>query len=413
MRVPPGRTLFLVAVAVATIWLGYLARAVVTPLLAALLLAYVLDPVVRRLEKLGLSRNAASGLLVALAWVGIVAGIGFAATQLVNEATNFYEDVVGDPYEEPKPDYGVARARLAERAAPATIPESAYKLGAWDGKEIVWLDADADGAFTPGIARTVAIKLSAFLAENAWTKVLAAKVKESSEVGPAVAGAAGKWLEGAARGGQAALGTLVGLLTMLILFPIYLYYSLSRLAWVYDVTVTHLPAAHRDRIVDILGKIHATLSAFFRGRLILMVLRFVVVLAILLAFGVPFAAVLAALAAVASLVPVIGGFVANIIPALVYFAAGSTFGGVVWLLVLLLIYDAVENYVLTPVLVGKEVGLHAVTILVSTFVAGDLLGLFGMLLAIPITAVLKILVQEFVLPELRSQAGLPEKGAAT
>jgi predicted PurR-regulated permease PerM len=109
---------------------------------------------------------------------------------------------------------------------------------------------------------------------------------------------------------------------------------------------------------------------------------------------------------------VIGGIVANVIPALVHFAAGSSVAGVIWLLAVLVVYDAVENYVLTPVLVGKEVGLHALTILVSTFVAGDLLGLFGMLLAIPITAVLKILVQEFVLPELRSQAGLPAESAA-
>lgn len=412
MRLPAGRTLFLVAVAVVTIWIGYLARAVVTPLVAALLLAYVLDPVVRRLERFGMSRSAASGLLVAVAWVGIVAGIGFAATQLVTEVTDFYDQVAGEPLELPKPDQEAARARLAERAAPATIPESAFATGTWDGEEIVFVDADGDRAFRPGLARIAAAKVAEFLSANAWTKVLAEKVKETAEVGPAVAATAGRWLTGAAKGGQAALQTLVGLLTMLILFPIYLYYSLSRLAWVYDVTVSHLPGAHRERIVDLLGKVHLTLSAFFRGRLILLVLRFVVVLGILLAFGVPFAAVLAAVAAVASLVPVIGGIVANVIPALVQFASGTPVGGVVWLLVVLLVYDAVENYVLTPLLVGKEVGLHALTILVCTFVAGDLLGVFGMLLAIPITAVLKILVQEFVLPELRRQAGIPAGAAA-
>ena len=61
---------------------------------------------------------------------------------------------------------------------------------------------------------------------------------------------------------------------------------------------------------------------------------------------------------------------------------------------------------LIPALVGRSVGLHPVTVLVATFVAGDLLGLFGMVLAVPIAAVLKILLSEFVMPEVRRRAGL-------
>lgn len=407
MKVPTGKSLFLIAVACAVLWIGYAARAVVTPLLAALLLAYVLDPVVRMLQRLRFSRVGASVTVVLVSWVGMVAAMGFATTQLVGEATSFYEDVVGEPMLPADANDAEVSAEFFGGGPIPADRETVVRRSTWDGAPVLYHDLDHDGFFEPGIARTASIKLSDLLARKAWTQSLAAHLRGGGDIGPNVAAAAGRWLAGLAEGGQAALGTFAGFLTLMVLFPIYLYYSLARLPWVYDVFVRHLPSEHRDTVVRLLGQVHVTLSAFFRGRLILLALRFVVILVLLMCFGVPFSGVLAAFGAIASLVPVIGGIVANALPALIYFAAGSTVGELLWLVGLLFVYDAAENYVLTPMLVGKEVGLHALTILVSTFVAGELLGLFGMLVAIPITAVLKILMLEFVAPEVRRRAGIP------
>jgi predicted PurR-regulated permease PerM len=256
-------------------------------------------------------------------------------------------------------------------------------------------------------------RISSDLAKHPSTVGLAKKLAASEDVGTIVASSAGKWLGAAADTGRSAAGTVLGLLTLLVLFPIYLYYSLSQLAHVYDVAVTHLPAAHRQRIVEILGKIHATLSSFFRGRLILLVLRFVVQLPLFLAFGVPFSAVCASFSAIASLVPVLGGIAAGAVPILLLLSVGASSGTVLAFVAALVTWELIEQYALTPAIVGRRVGLHPLTILVGTFVAGDLLGLFGMLVAIPLVAVLKILAIEFVLPEVRRQAGLPpEAGIA-
>ena len=72
----PGtrRTLFLVGVVAAVLWVAYLARAVVTPLVAALLLAYILDPVVRVLERRGMSRRAASATVVVVSFLLLAGG---------------------------------------------------------------------------------------------------------------------------------------------------------------------------------------------------------------------------------------------------------------------------------------------------------------------------------------------------
>ena len=80
------------------------------------------------------------------------------------------------------------------------------------------------------------------------------------------------------------------------------------------------------------------------------------------------------------------------------------------LLCVLVVIEALEGYVLIPGMIGKEVGLHPLTVLVSTFIAGDLLGIFGMLIAIPLAAVVKILFGELVMPEIRARAGLGKDG---
>jgi predicted PurR-regulated permease PerM len=409
-----GRTLFLVAVGILVLWLAYLARAVVTPLLVALVLAYILDPVVRFLERRGLSRALASGLVVIFALASIVTAGAFAATQLAHEAAGFYRDVVGEPWAKatdretfvaehvaeipPSAEHDAAVAALNARVRPA----------AWDGTDGFYIDLDGDGAFQPGYAAQAAAKVRAFVAGSPYAASLENVLKRASDFGPKIAEAANSVLSMVVAGVGQTLSTAFGLLTLSVLFPIYLYYSLVNLAGFYDVTVRHLPEGQRGRIVDILQKIHVTLSAFFRGRLITMLAKGVMLFILFAAFGVPFSLVLAAFAAVASLVPVVGGLAAAV-PPLALALPTSTGGELAGLLGGIVAVEIIEGYVLTPALIGGSVGLHPLTVLVCTMVAGELLGFFGMIVAIPLTAVVKILATELVLPEVRRRAGLPPR----
>lgn len=404
MRTLSGRTLFLLAVAAGVLWLGYLARDVVTPLLAALLLAYVLDPLVRLLQRLRMSREAASALAVALSFALVIGLSALTATRLFHEATSFYHDVVGEPATRAATREDAVQ-RLAMEVADE-LPRALVREAEWEGRRVWYVDLDGDGAYRPGIALTGFARVRAELEARPWAQDLADRLRDTEDVGRTVAQSAGRWLGTVASAGNTAGRAALGFLTLLVLFPIYLYYSLAKLEWVYDVTVRHLPAAHRDRVVDILGKIHATLAAFFRGRLILLVVRWAILLVLFLSFGVPFSGVCALFGAVASLVPVLGPVAGAALPLLLLVAGGAGAGKLAGLAGALVALEVVEGYVLLPAILGKRVGLHPLTILVATFVAGDLLGIFGMLVAIPLTAVLKILAIEFVLPEVRRRAGL-------
>ena len=418
MNPATGRTIFLVAVGILVLWLAYLARSVVTPLLAALVLAYILDPVVRFLQRRGMSRAAASGLVVVIALASLVTAGAFAATQLAHEAAGFYRDVVGEPWAK-KADRDAFRAKHVaeipaspERDAAVKALDARLKHAQWDGEDGFYFDLNDDGAFQPGYAAQASAKVRSFLAGSPYAASLETALKSASDLGPKIASAANSVLSVVVAGVGETLSGALGLLTLSVLFPIYLYYSLVNLSGFYEVTVRHLPEGQRGRIVDILQKIHVTLSAFFRGRLITMLAKGVLLFILFASFGVPFALVLAAFAAVASLVPVVGGIAAAVPPIALSLPTSSggelagLFGGII-------VVEIIEGYVLTPMLIGGSVGLHPLTVLVCTLVAGELLGIFGMIVAIPLTAVVKILASELVLPEVRRRAGLPPGGGGS
>ena len=72
--------------------------------------------------------------------------------------------------------------------------------------------------------------------------------------------------------------------------------------------------------------------------------------------------------------------------------------------VVLLAAEVIEGYVLIPKMVGKEVGLHPMAVISAILIGSALLGLFGVLIAIPLAAAVKIVWREFVLPALRAKA---------
>lgn len=406
------RTLFLTVVGLFVLWLAYLARTVVTPLLVALLLAYILDPVVRWLERRGLSRAFASGLVVVVALASIVSIFAVATARFASEAGALYDDVVGEPVADAGAREAFEKSLVSGEAGEAETARirGLVRTVPREGVSRLYFDRNGNGRFDPGYAQQAIEKIGNAAKDTVWQQPIANGVRGIGEFGPKLMESAQTFLLGVAKGGQDLVFGLLGILTLSILFPIYLYYSLVNLARVYDVTVSHMPLGQRQRIVDILHKIHVTISAFFRGRLITMLVKGGMLYVLFAAFGVPFSFLCAAFAAIASLVPLVGGIAAGVPPVLLALP-NSTGGEVAGLVIGILVAEAIEGYVLIPALVGRSVGLHPLTVLVCTLVAYELLGFFGMIVAVPLTAVVKILAAEFVLPEVRRRAGLPPRPA--
>jgi predicted PurR-regulated permease PerM len=122
------------------------------------------------------------------------------------------------------------------------------------------------------------------------------------------------------------------------------------------------------------------------------------------ALGLPFPIVLAMIAGFLDLIPQVGATIASII--LVAVALTVSTEAAVIMLVIQLIYQQVENYIVYPIVYRQAVELSAFTTIVAVLIAGSLLGVVGAILAVPFAAVIKIVLREATSPRRRRMAEL-------
>jgi predicted PurR-regulated permease PerM len=124
------------------------------------------------------------------------------------------------------------------------------------------------------------------------------------------------------------------------------------------------------------------------------------------AFGLPFPIVLAVLTGFLDLIPQVGATLAAIVLVAVGLTVSTTAG--IAMLVIQLVYQQVENYIVYPIVYRRAVELSALTTIVSVLIAGSLLGVVGAILAVPFAAVIKIVLREAGAPRREQMAALRE-----
>ena len=198
------------------------------------------------------------------------------------------------------------------------------------------------------------------------------------------------------------VATLVG---MFVLVPLYTYYLLFELGRIHGFVRRYLPVRERDRIARVGGRIGGVIANFFRGRLSVCLLKGLFLSVGLLVAGIDYAFLLGMASGFLSLVPFIGPFIGFVGAFAIGMVGDHTFvsallrTGIVFIL-----GEVLEGYVLMPKILGDSLGLHPLVVLFSILAGGAALGTFGVLAALPITASLVILFQEFVMPALRDFA---------
>ncbi|SBT39496.1 AI-2E family transporter [Micromonospora auratinigra] len=152
-----------------------------------------------------------------------------------------------------------------------------------------------------------------------------------------------------------------------------------------------------------------TITGYLSGNLLISVICGALTFAVLFLTGVPFAAVIALLVAIADLIPLVGATLGAIIAAGAGFVRSPTTGLVV--LVFFVVYQQLENHLLQPLIMSRAVRLNPLTVLVSVLLAAELAGLVGALLAIPAAGIGQILLREFH-PAARRALAAPADGEA-
>ncbi|TET37800.1 MAG: AI-2E family transporter [Planctomycetota bacterium] len=199
------------------------------------------------------------------------------------------------------------------------------------------------------------------------------------------------------------ISSLFNIITILLLIPIYTFFLMLEMDNITAGIKRYIPAAYKERILDIMGRINEAVSGFFRGRLIICIIIGAVTWLGLFICGVRFSGLIAVATGVSILVPLLW-IPLGLGPALLLAYMDT---GITWpFFCVFIIFGAIQvlEAILQPLIIGKYAGLHPITLILSMFLFGYVFGTFGVLLAVPLMCIVKILFREFIVPVLKQYA---------
>ncbi|MFC3702472.1 AI-2E family transporter [Reinekea marina] len=187
---------------------------------------------------------------------------------------------------------------------------------------------------------------------------------------------------------------LIGFIGNLVLVPVVWFYLLRDWDDVIAKIGALIPRYYYKKSSHLASACHETLGAFFRGQLMVMLALAVIYSVGLMLIGLDLGLLIGLLAGLASVVPYLGAIV-GIGAALV--AAFFQFGDITHLVLVAVVFgvgQTLEGTVLTPKFVGDRIGLHPVAVIFAVLAGGQLFGFVGILLALPTAAVIMVLVRQ-------------------
>lgn len=188
------------------------------------------------------------------------------------------------------------------------------------------------------------------------------------------------------------VGIFGGIVTIISALVLFIYLLIDEQAMKIAV-VSIFPITQREQLTEVLKKVANQVGNWFRGQLTLASIVALIYLIGLTIMGVPYAAMLAVLAGVLDFVPVIGPIVAGTVAAFIALADSP-----IKALIVIVFYIAVqqlENTILVPKIMQKAVGLSPVIIIIALLIGAKLMGIVGAVLAVPISASISVLIQEW------------------
>lgn len=325
-------------------------NSVVFPLFLSLLLAYLLDPMIDKFERKGLSRTV--GIMVAIA---IVAGamtvfVAFLYPLIARQVVNVAEKLptLLDTLQHKTLPWAQARFGFE-------VPESLSGAVTKYGEELK--------AAAPSVFKRVGSGLTGVLTQT---------------------------------------GVVVASLLNIVMIPIFTFYFLRDFDRMTHAAGRFIPMWRRELILDRLGKIDEVVGAWFRGQV-----QVGLILSVLYGVGLAVAfwvtghsafdgLALGVISGILNIIPYVGFVVGFVMAVLVVLIEWTGWGSLVAVVVVFAVVQGLEGYVITPKIVGEKVGLSPVMVIIVLLLGGEVAGLLGVLLAIPVAGALKVMLPDLI-----------------
>ena len=191
---------------------------------------------------------------------------------------------------------------------------------------------------------------------------------------------------------------VVGVFTILVLS----FYMLLEKDSIKKLLNDFVPLEHKERIFDLLRKIAEKMGKWLRGQALLMLVVGVADFIALSILGVPYAAILAILGGLFEVIPYVGPWL-GLLPAFIIAFTISPIKALFVLIAYVLIQQ-LEAQFLAPKIMGRAVGLSPVIIILALLCGASLMGILGVIVAVPVAAAISVIIQEW--PEIRKLRGL-------
>jgi predicted PurR-regulated permease PerM len=324
---------------IGVIILGYLmlrlmvyVNPVVPPLLIAVAVVYLLNPLVSALERRGVARVAGAGI-VYLLFLCIVALV---VSLLVPLVTRQVSSVI-DHF----PDYLADGQALVRDVAARFGQEPNFRLDADHVRD--WLSAGEN--------------------RQAVTRYLT--------------------------GLRSVTNSVISGLIIIVLGPVMAFYLLVDLPRLKRGAMALVPPGRREEIRGLMDRIGQAVGGFFRGQLLVALFVGVASSIGLWAIGLPFWLLVGMVAGIFNLVPLVGPFIGGGLAVVIALVSGQPLKAV-WAALVLLVVQQIDNHLISPNVMGRTVQLHPVVVMLALLVGASFAGLFGMLVIVPLVAVAKI-----------------------
>ena len=306
---------------------------IVPPLLIAIAVVYLLNPLVSALERRGVPRAAGAGIVYVL-FLCIVALV---ISLLVPVVTRQVGQVI-DHF----PDYLADAQATISRLAARFGQEPDFRLDAEQVRE--WLSAGEN--------------------RQAVTRYLT--------------------------GLRSVTNSVISGLIIIVLGPVMAFYLLVDLPRLERGAMALIPPGRRDEIRGLMDRIGQAVGGFFRGQLLVALFVGVASSIGLWAIGLPYWLLVGMVAGIFNLVPLVGPFIGGGLAVIIALVSGEPLKAV-WAALVLLAVQQIDNHLISPNVMGRTVQLHPVVVMLALLVGASFAGLFGMLVVVPLVAMAKII----------------------
>lgn len=187
------------------------------------------------------------------------------------------------------------------------------------------------------------------------------------------------------------LSSVGSMVAVLLLLPVYIFLLLYYQPLIIDFFHRLMGPEHDSDVDTVLGQSKGILKAYFAGLLIELVIVAVLNAVGLIALGIPFAIVIAIVSAILNMIPYIGGAITLIGSMLVALLTKDDSMYALYVALLFFAIQIIDNNFLMPKIVGSKVRINALVAIVAVIAGGALWGVAGMFLAIPLTALIKVI----------------------